>query len=177
LIEERGTMIRIILLILTIPLLTYITVGQSESNDLDNAEAFALKIAKSIIEKDCENFSAYFNDSIVLLQKKDVLKLSEIKERLNTMCGFAVKNDSVTYEYYLENFERHIYGSDEIEANKSFYQLIKDNPSFELSVNDYLYIGFRHKTGNYNDYLLNDPFNIIFRKVDGDFKIMVFADN
>jgi hypothetical protein len=145
----------------------------------DKAEAFALKVAKSIIEKDCDNFNSFFADTIVLLQKKQFLVKDSISKKLIGLCQHAIKSDSVNYKYYLENFERQLFDSKEMRSklDPGFSAVIDANPYYKLQANDYLFMGFKHKTGNYNDYLLNDPFCIIFRQVGNDFKILVFADN
>lgn len=144
------------------------------------AEDFALTFVKSMIEKDCEAFSACFAENIVLLQKKQVLVKSKMSKELCGMCKVAVMSDSVDMEYYQKNFEFDIYDYAEIKKNDKFIEFRKQielNPDYKLDKKDFFFIGYIHKTANFNDYILNDPFCVIFRQTSVGFEIVVFAGN
>jgi len=165
-------------LALILCMLTSNAFGQDRKEDLKNAEEFALNVSKAMIERECDTYFSYFNDTIVLLRQKIAVSTKDFKDKFYDGCvgGVSIKNDSVTFAYYLENFERKVYNSKEIKKMDDLRDLIKANEFYQLKKGDFLYVGFHHKTGNYNDYLVNDSFCFIFRKVGNGFKILVFAD-
>jgi hypothetical protein len=149
----------------------------SQTTKKEKPMDFAMKIAKILVNKDCSGYTSYFNDAVVLLRQDTIFLKSEFAEKLQGMCGFAVKSDLVTYDYYLNNFEQEILNYRKIKKNKYLMTAIKANSYYSLGRKDYLFNGFIHKTGNFTDYLLNDPLCFIFRKTEDSYLIVVLADN
>lgn len=156
--------------------------GQSRKEmrkaDRENAEDFALNVAKAMIEKECDTYFSYFSDTIVLLRQKIAVSTADFKDKFYSTCadGSSLKQDTVTLAYYLENFERTVYDFREIKKMDDLRDLIKANSFYQLKKGDFLYVGFHHKTENYNDFIVNDAFCFIFRKTSKGFEIVVFAD-
>lgn len=141
---------------------------------------FAQEVVKTILANDCDKYPSFYNDTIVLLQQKELLIKDSVINNLKAICQFSIKSKVVDYEYYLENFQIEILSNEELKKHPIytvFSELVNANPYYKLSENDYLYFGFIHKSGNYNDFILNDPFFFVFRQIGDSFKIIVLADN
>jgi hypothetical protein len=80
-------------------------------------------------------------------------------------------------ESYLANFNHELLDAEEMKTKKDLFTLIQAHPSYTLKENDYLFIGYHHKTDDYMKYILDDPFCVIFRKYDDGFRIVMLAGN
>lgn len=145
----------------------------------EKPEEFTERYTRTIIAHDCDNFTSYFADYIVLLRNNQAMEKAAMEKQLQGLCMASVKSDKLDYDYYLEHFNREIYSAKDIKTEKKFkdfYAMIQACEHYQLEDGDYLYIGYEHKTENYNDYLLNDGFCFIFRYVDDGYKIVAFAE-
>ncbi|WP_139254263.1 hypothetical protein [Cellulophaga fucicola] len=107
-----------------------------------------------------------------------IIPKSALKPQLMELCNSIVKNDSLDYQYYLNNFKMQFYNVNEVaeiisrgrkERNLSTlkYYKIKDG--------DIFFQGANHKTRDRADFILDDAFKFIFRKIDGEYKILLIA--
>ena len=149
---------KIILVILITPMFTF---GQDTLKASEDQRNFCLNVIRSIIEHNCDEYFESINDSVVLYHsvRDTIMSKFELKPKLIGLCDVSIKNDSLDYQYYLENFTIQFYdvneiaeeigrGSGERKSNLStlnYYQ-IKDG--------DIFFLGAYHKTRNRMDFYI-----------------------
>ena len=157
--------------------------AQEEIEPQMNQEEFALHVVKSIIDRDCETYYASIDDSVVLyLGVEDtIIAKNDFEGKLKMLCQLSVKSDSIDYEYYLENFEQRYFSAESL-ANEEFYghgEIISTLGSlkfYDIKPDDIFFVGSIHKTANSLDYILDDAFKFIFRKIDDEYKIVLMTN-
>ncbi|SFW21391.1 hypothetical protein SAMN05660313_00544 [Cellulophaga fucicola] len=168
---------KIIFIVLIVPMFAF---GQDTLNVSKDQRTFCLNVVKSVIEHNCDQYYNSINDSIVFFHKMrdTIIPKSALKPQLMELCNSIVKNDSLDYQYYLNNFKMQFYNVNEVaeiisrgrkERNLSTlkYYKIKDG--------DIFFQGANHKTRDRADFILDDAFKFIFRKIDGEYKILLIA--
>lgn len=173
-------MMRALIILLLLP---QIILAQEEIEQVKEQQEFALNVVRSIIERDCENYYTSIDDSVVLyLRVEDTLVAKkDFEGKLKILCQVSVKSDSVDYQYYLENFEQRYFSAESL-ANKEFYgrgEIISTLGSlkfYEIKSDDIFFIGSMHKSANSLDYILDDAFKFIFRKIDDEYKIVLMTN-
>jgi hypothetical protein len=141
------------------------------------ADTFAMKMVQMLIEHDCGAYPALYDDTVYMLQKSQAIVKSEMYSKIEMLCKASVRDQHLTLNDYLKNFDRTLLNAKEFKQKGELYNLIKAHPYFELGENDFLFIGYRHKTEDYMKYLLDDPFCVIFRKFEDGFRIVLLAGN
>lgn len=167
-------------IILTLPLFSLC----QETKEVNKSEReFALKVVKSIIERDCETYYNSINDSVVLyLRIEDAfMAKSDIQDKLKMLCRISVKNDTLNYSYYLENFNLQFFDAQTF-SNVEFYGSGDETSTlgslnfYKIMEGDILFFGAEHKTRNGMDLMLDDAFKFIFRKVNNEYKIILMLN-
>lgn len=168
---------KIIFIVLIVPMFVF---GQDILKVSKEQRTFCLDVVKSVIEHDCDQYYKSINDSIVFFHKMrdTILPKSALKPQLMELCNSIVKNDSLDYQYYLNNFKMQFYNVNEVteiisrgrkERNLSTLKYYK------IKEGDIFFQGANHKTRNRADFILDDAFKFIFRKIDGEYKILLIA--
>ncbi|QXP52851.1 hypothetical protein [Cellulophaga sp. HaHa_2_1] len=167
----------VILTILIIPMFSF---GQDTLNVTKDQRTFCLNVVKSVIEHNCDEYYKSINDSIVFFHKMrdTIMPKSALKPQLVELCNSIVKNDSLNYQYYLQNFKMQFYKVNEI--TKIISREKKDrNLStlnyYQIKEGDIFFKGANHKTRNRADFILDDAFKFIFRKINGEYKILLLV--
>lgn len=152
--------------------------ANSHSQDLRyEADTFAMKMVQMLIEHDCGAYPALYHDTVYMLQKSQAIVKSEMYSKIELLCKASVRDQQLTLNDYLQNFNRTLLNAEEIKQKVELYDLIKAHPYYQLGENDFLFIGYSHKTEDYMKYLLDDPFCVIFRKFEDGFRIVLLAGN
>jgi hypothetical protein len=175
----KEKMKKIILIILTAPMFAF---GQDTLSVNNDQRAFCLNVIKSIIEHNCAEYFESISDSVVLYHsvRDTIVSKSELKPQLMGLCNASVKNDLLDYQYYLDNFKIQFYDVNDIaekigrgrgdeESNLSTLNY------YQIKVGDIFFQGAYHKTRNRMDFILDDAFKFVFRKIDGVYKIIVIT--
>ncbi len=168
-----------IFLILLAPIFAF---GQDTLNVSKEQRGFCLNVVKSIIEHNCDEYFNSISDSVVFYGgvRDTILPKSSIKQDLMMMCYASVKNDSLDYKYYLENFSIRFYDVREM-ADEMGRQSGEGESTlgtlnyYKIQEGDVFFQGAYHKTRNRLDFILDDTFKFVFRKVNGEFKIIVIT--
>lgn len=176
----KHRMKKFTLLLFFLPLISY---TQDKIDVSKEEKDFALKVVKSIIENDCETYYNSINDSVVLYFRVEEILIpkSEIENKLKMLCQISVKNDSLDYSYYLENFELQFFNVTSL-ADKEFYGSREQSSTlgglkhYDIQEGDIFFIGSNHKTRNHLDFILDDAFKFIIRKVKGEYKIILMTN-
>ena len=143
----------------------------------DEADTFAMKMVQMLIEHDCSAYPALYHDTVYMLQKSQAIVKSEMYSKIELLCKASVRDQHLTLNDYLQNFDRTLLNAEEIKQKGELYDLIKAHPYYQLGEHDFLFIGYRHKTEDYMKYLLDDPFCVVFRKFEDGFRIVLLAGN
>jgi len=141
------------------------------------ADTFAMNMVRMLVTQNCDGYPALFDDTVYMLQKSQALVKSEMGSKISIFCKAAIRDKSMTMESYLANFNYELLDAEEMKTKKDLYALIQAHPFYTLQENDFLFIGYRHKTDDYMKYILDDPFCVIFRKYDDGFRIVMLAGN
>jgi hypothetical protein len=150
----------------------------SYSQDLRaEADTFAMNMVRMLVTQHCDGYPALFNDTVYMLQKTQSIVKSEMGPKISIFCKAAIRDKSMTMESYLASFNRELLDANEIKTKKDLYTMIQAHPFYKLQENDFLFIGYRHKTDDYMKYILDDPFCVIFRKYEDGFRIVMLAGN
>ncbi len=150
----------------------------SYSQDLHaEADTFAMNMVKMLVTQNCDGYPALFHDTVYMLQNSQAIVKSEMGSKISIFCKAAIRDKSITMESYLANFNRELLDAGEIKTKKDLYALIQAHPFYTLQENDFLFIGYRHKSDDYMKYILDDPFCVIFRKYEDGFRIILLAGN
>ncbi len=174
-----NTMKKIILIFLLAPMVAF---GQDTLSVSQTQRSFCLKVVKSLIEHNCEGYLESISDSVVLYQsvRDTIVSKLDLKSQLMMLCNTSVKNDSLDYNYYLDNFEIKFY--DVIEIADKVSRGRGDKKSnlatlnyYKIKNGDVFFLGAYHKTRNRADFILDDAFNFIFREINGENKIIVIT--
>jgi hypothetical protein len=168
-----------ILLFLLAPIFAF---GQDTLNVSTEQRGFCLNVVKSIIEHNCDEYFNSISDSVVYYggARDTILSKSRIKQDLLMMCYASVKNDSLDYKYYFENFSIKFYDVRDIAAeigrgNGSEESTLGTLNYYNIQEGDVFFQGAYHKTRNRLDFILDDTFKFVFRKVKGEYKIIVIT--
>jgi hypothetical protein len=168
-----------IIVILFAPMLAF---GQDTLNVSATQRNFCLNVIKSIVEHDCDAYFKSISDSVVLYHnvRDTMIAKSALKPELMMLCNSSVTNDSLNYQYYLDNFVITFYDvnviADKIgrESGNKKSNLATLN-YYQIKEGDVFFQGAYHKTRNRLDFILDDAFKFVFRKINGEYKIIVIT--
>lgn len=156
--------------------------GQDTINVTKDQRAFCLNVIKSIIEHNCDEYFESISDSVVFYHsvRDTIVSKSALKPQLMGLCKASVKNDSLDYQYYLDNFKIQFYNVNDIAEKISRGRGDKESKLstlnyYQIKDGDIFFQGAYHKTRNRMDFILDDAFKFVFRKIDGDYKIIVIT--
>lgn len=174
---NKKKMKKILLIILVAPMFAF---GQDTLNVNNDQRFFCLNVIKSIIEHNCDEYFESISDSVVLYHSvRDIIvSKSELKPQLMGLCNSSVKNDSLNYQYYLDNFKIEFYNVNDIAKKIGFERGAEESNLtmlnyYQIKEGDIFFQGAYHKTRNSMNFILDDAFKFIFRKIDGVYKIIV----
>ncbi len=171
---------RVVLIFMLAPMFTF---GQDTLNVSEEQRSFCLNVIKSLIEHNCDKYFESITDSVVIydnVQDTMILK-SDIKLQLMMLCNMSIKNDTLDYHYYLDNFLIKFYDVNAIaeKVHRGSADGKKSNLStlkyYEIKEGDVFFVGAYHKTRNRFDFIQDDAFNFVFRKINGEYKIVVIT--
>ena len=168
-----------IVLILLAPMIAY---GQDTLSVSAEQRQFCLNVIQSIIEHNCEGYVDSINDSVVLYSgvRDTILAKSDLRSQLIMMCYASVKNDTLNFQYYLDNFDVKFYDVNEV-AERIRHTSGDDESNlatmnyYKIQEGDVFFQGAYHKTRNRLDFILDDAFKFVFRKINGEYKIIVIT--
>ena len=141
------------------------------------ADTFAMNMVRMLVTQHCDGYPALFHDTVYMLQKSQAIVKSEMGSKISIFCKAAIRDKSMTMESYLANFNQELLDAKEMKTKNDLYTLIQAHPYYKLQENDFLFIGYQHKTEDYMKYILDDPFCVIFRKFEDGFRIVMLAGN
>lgn len=156
--------------------------GQDTLSVTEDERNFCLSVVKSVIEHNCEEYFESIADSFVLFQGvRDTLLLKSLQKKLLMGgCGISVRNDSLDYQYYLDNFFIEFYDVNEIaekiwRGSENEENNLSTLKYYEIKEGDIYFMGAYHKTRNRLDFIVDDAFKFVFRKIDGEYKVLVIT--
>ena len=169
-----------------IPILFFLPVLSfaQETIEASNEERdFAFSVIKSIIKHDCDSYYNSINDSVVLyLRVQDtIIAKSDMKSKIKMLCQISVKNDSLDFAYYKNNFEQRFIDAKTL-ADTGFYGSDEETSTlgglkyYDIKEGDIFFNGAHHKTANSLDFILDDAFKFIMRKVNGEYRIILMTN-
>lgn len=170
---------KILLVILFAPLFTF---GQDTLNVNKEQRDFCLNVIKSIVEHNCDEYFESMSDTVVVYRsvRDTMLPKSILKPYVMMLCNAGVRNDSLDFQYYLDNFEIKFYdvnaiadkigrGRGDKESNLATLNY------YHIQEGDIYFQGAYHKSRNRMDFILDDAFQFIFRKINGRYKVLVIT--
>lgn len=171
---------KITLILFLLPLLAF---GQKTKKATNEEKEFVLKVVKSIIERDCETYYNLISDSVVLyLSLRDTLVAkSDIRDKLIMLCQISVKNDTLDYAYYIDNFDQQFFAAKAL-SDREFFgsgdisSTLGSLNNYNIEKGDLFFMGANHKTRNRLDFMLDDAFKFLIRKINGEYKIILLTN-
>ncbi|NVK64486.1 MAG: hypothetical protein HWE22_07845 [Flavobacteriales bacterium] len=144
---------------------------------------FALNVIKAIIEHDCDTYYNSIDDSVVLyLRAQDtIVAKTDMERQIKMLCQISIKNDSLNFAYYKKNFEQQFIDTKTL-ADKEFYRSGEEISTlgglkfYEIEEGDIFFDGAYHKPRNRMDFILDDAFKFIMRKVNGEYRIILMTN-
>lgn len=176
---KKVSMKKTILMLLFAPIVAF---GQDTLTVSAEQRSFCLKVIKALIEHDCDKYIESISDSVVLYNslQDTIVSKSAVEPQLMKLCDATVRNDSLDYQYYLENFQIEFYDVNAIAERVSYGNGDRESnlatlKHYKIEEGDVFFQGAYHKTRNRMDFILDDAFKFVFRKIDGEFKIIVIT--
>ena len=144
------------------------TIEESSLLEKEQAELFALSVVKTYFDKDCKQLQDSFSNIIYGLEDDDVINKVDVKDRLCNSLDRAV-TEGYTYEDYLGSYKIRILDKAEYEIEFPFF---KELHNYKSSKEDYLFIGYDLIDTSSHNFIWDDMFVFMVKKVDGFWKII-----
>lgn len=171
---------KIAVILFLFPILSF---GQDTIQVNKNQREFALSVVKSIIENDCETYYNSINDSVVLyFSVNDTIVAKDgIKDKLKMLCQISIKNDTLDYNYYLNNFHLHFFDaktlSNELKRSSNDESSSLGTLRYYKIMNDDIFFnGSYHKSEDRLDFIIDDAFKFLIRRVNDEYKIILLTN-
>ena len=168
-----------ILFILLAPVLAF---GQDTLIVSQEQRQFCLNVIQSLIEHNCEEYVESVNDSVVLYYgvRDTIMSKSDMQSQLMMLCYTSIKNDTLNFQYYLDNFDVKFYDVNEVaemigRSSGTEESTLATLNYYHIQEGDVFFQGAYHKTRNRLDFILDDAFKFVFRKINGEYKIIVIT--
>ena len=168
-----------ILFILLAPVLAF---GQDTLIVSQEQRQFCLNVIQSLIEHNCEEYVESVNDSVVLYYgvRDTIMSKSDMQSQLMMLCYTSIKNDTLNVQYYLDNFDVKFYDVNEVaemigRSSGTEESTLATLNYYHIQEGDVFFQGAYHKTRNRLDFILDDAFKFVFRKINGEYKIIVIT--
>jgi hypothetical protein len=144
------------------------THAQSKADLKAEALTFSLKVVENYFSGDCEKGFVFFTNEIFTLELEGPFPIADKKEQFCNSFGQANRVEEKTFDDYLNDYQT------SIQSLKKFMKPFKgeDITGFTIGKTDFVFKGFEEKRESVSNYLWDDMFLFVVRKVDGEWKII-----
>ncbi|MFV0346758.1 MAG: hypothetical protein ACK5IQ_11010 [Bacteroidales bacterium] len=137
------------------------------------AREFSLSVVQTYFDEDFNKYWSFVSDTIIILPANKVIPIADMKDALCSSLKRAIRNKDKTFQDYLDSYKVEILTKEELED--MFGKPIPE--SAMSSDSDFFFMGNNAKESiaSFEDFIWDDFFLFLVRKVDGKWFLKGFA--
>ena len=128
---------------------------------------FSLKFVEALFNEDCDKVYAQFAEEVYSMDGDEIYILSEYREDICESIDEAIYGDEKTYNDYLKDYRKEILTPEQVVFRFKF----KFPEFYQPHESDLFFIGAELKNEESEDYISEDYFVFLIRKIEGRWQI------